>query len=417
LILYLLRGGFLLLAAAVATLYVLPFQQEREVEFGTVMLMIGSALGCAFIVIALDAFLRKKKLSAVSGLFLGLIAGLVAAYALSFVVDLVGLLTAPEVPQQARQLSALEYSQLDATGQLRYDEQRAAFSDAVEQRDAYLKLLEGAKVFIGLITCYVAISLVLQTKDDFRFVIPYVEFTKQLRGSKPTLLDSSVIIDGRITDIIDTNFLQGTLVVPKFVLDELHTIADSADKLRRARGRRGLEILQQLQENPALDIVMDENDAPGSTTDQKLVSYAQQTQAHIMTNDYNLMKIANLRGVDVVNVNELAKALRPIVLPGEKMKVRIIKAGEGATQGVGYLEDGTMVVVEHARQSIGEEVDLVVTSSLQTSAGRMIFGKTTGNGSDANSEGSPSDESRQAKSSSGDRNARTGSRNPRRRSS
>ncbi|HEX7008419.1 MAG TPA: PIN domain-containing protein, partial [Phycisphaeraceae bacterium] len=227
---------------------------------------------------------------------------------------------------------------------------------------------------------YLGISLVLQTKDDFRFVIPYVEFAKQIRGNRPTLLDTSVIVDGRVLDIVQTKVMQGLLVVPKFVLNELQAIADSADKLRRARGRRGLEILQKLQECPIVDVSIEETDPAeeGATVDQKLILLAQRLQARIMTNDYNLNKVATLRGVDVINLNDLAKAMRPVVLPGEHLSVKVVKPGEGPAQGVGYLEDGTMVVVEGGRHHLGQEVNLVVTSTLQTSAGRMIFGRYEG---------------------------------------
>ena len=230
-------------------------------------------------------------------------------------------------------------------------------------------------MLIGLVTCYLCMSLVMQTRGDFRFVIPYVEFAKEIRGNRPALLDTSVIIDGRILDIVQTQTIQGTLLVPKFVLNELQLVADSSDSLRRARGRRGLDILRKLQETSHVDVAIDDTEIEGATVDQKLVAQAQSMRARIMTNDYNLNKVATLRGVDVININDLAKALRPVALPGEQMNVKIIKTGEGPNQGVGYLEDGTMIVVENARSLIGQDVDLVVTSMLQTTAGRMIFGR------------------------------------------
>ncbi|MEE9211488.1 MAG: PIN domain-containing protein [Phycisphaeraceae bacterium] len=367
-VLYILRGAFILLVASVTMLYVLPFQKERQVDFATVVLMLGLTLGVAAAIVAIDGFVRRKRLSAISGVFLGLLAGLLAALALSFVVDLIGLLTAPEINFDLPRTAA-EYKTLSSRER-----------ELLESRQSYLNLLEGVKVFIGLVTCYLCISLVIQTKDDFRFVIPYVEFAKQVRGNRPTLLDTSVVIDGRVLDIVGTRAMQGTLIVPKFVLNELQTIADSADKLRRARGRRGLDILQKLQDNQVVEVVIEDRDAEGGNVDQKLVALAQQMQARIMTNDYNLNKIATLRGVDVINLNDLAKSLRPVVLPGEQMTVKIIKPGEGASQGIGYLEDGTMVVVEQGREVIGREIDLVVTSTLQTSAGRMIFGRLAGIG-------------------------------------
>jgi uncharacterized protein YacL len=341
-ILYILRGAFILLAAAVTSLYLLSNQWGANVDFPQFVLLLGVTIGITAAIIAIDASTQHKKLSAISGVFLGLVAGLLAAYALSFVVDLIGVLTAP-------------------------------YEDPA--REAFLNLLKGVKVIIGLITCYMGISLVLQTKDDFRFVIPYVEFAKETRGNRPILLDTSVIVDGRILDIIQTQVVQGTLVVPRFVLNELQTIADSADKLKRARGRRGLDMLQKLQDNHIVEVVIDDSDAEGAVVDQKLISFAQQIRGRVMTNDYNLNKVATLRGVDVINLNDLAKALRPVVLPGEHLYVKLVKSGEGPNQGVGYLDDGTMVVVEYGRPHMGQDVDLIVTSTLQTSAGRMIFGK------------------------------------------
>ena len=343
-ILSILRGIFILLTASVTVLYVLAYQENQKVGFFEATMMILLTLGIASVIVFADIFKRKKRLSSVSGVFLGLVAGLLAAYALSFVVDLIARLMAPT------------------------DE---------SQRVAFLNLLQGVKVFIGLVTCYLAISLVLQTKDDFRFVIPYVEFAKQIRGYKVTLLDTSVIIDGRILDIAETRVLQGPLIVPKFVLHELQAVADSQDKLKRARGRRGLDVLSKLQESTSLEVSIEDTPVEGVGVDQMLVTLAQQMQARVMTNDYNLNKIANLRGVEVVNLNDLAKAMRPTVLPGEALRVKIIRPGESANQGVGYLEDGTMVVVEHARQHVGEEIAVQVTSTLQTSAGRMIFGRAS----------------------------------------
>lgn len=342
---YLLRGGFVLLAAAIALLYVVPLQEGAEIQLGQAITVVGGTLVVALIIIIADILIRKKKLGVISGLFLGLVAGLIVGYAFGLLVDLYGLLIPPPKGVTVH---------------------------------AYESLLRGVKVFIGLITCYWGITIVLQTRGDFRFVLPYIEFARQVRGPRTLLLDSSVIIDGRIVDVIETRIVQGSLVAPKFVLDELQFIADSADKLRRARGRRGLEVLQKLQENPKVDIVIHDVDVDGANVDQKLVSLALEMQARVVTNDYNLNKICGLRGVDVVNLNDVAKALRPVALPGEIMRVKIVKPGEALSQGVGYLEDGTMVVVENARRLIGQEIEMTVTSTLQTSAGRMIFGRFDG---------------------------------------
>jgi len=190
------------------------------------------------------------------------------------------------------------------------------------------------------------------------------------------ILDTSVIIDGRIADICETGFVDGTLVVPQFVLKELQQIADSADSLRRNRGRRGLDILQRIQKMAGLDVVISDADFPDlKEVDLKLIELARSLQGKIVTNDFNLNKVAQLRGVDVLNINELANSLKPVVLPGELMKVFILKEGKEYNQGVAYLDDGTMVVVDNARKSIGKTIDIAVTSVLQTTAGKMIFGR------------------------------------------
>ncbi len=190
------------------------------------------------------------------------------------------------------------------------------------------------------------------------------------------ILDTSVIIDGRVADIAEAGFLGGTILIPQFVLRELQQIADSSDSAKRNRGRRGLDILQRIQKNHNLDVQIYEADFPNvREVDLKLIELAKQLQAPIVTNDFNLNKVAHLRGVEVLNINELANALKPVVLPGETMRVFILKEGKEYNQGVAYLDDGTMVVVDNARRLIGKNVDAVVTSVLQTTAGKMIFGR------------------------------------------
>ena len=198
---------------------------------------------------------------------------------------------------------------------------------------------------------------------------------KQSRKSYK-ILDTSVIIDGRIADIAETGFLDGTIVIPQFVLRELQLVADSADSLKRNRGRRGLDILQRLQKVATLQIQIVEDDFPTvREVDMKLIELAKLYEGKIITNDFNLNKVAQLQGVEVLNINELANSLKPIVLPGEIMKVFILKEGKEYNQGVAYLDDGTMVVVDNARKMIGKTIDISVTSVLQTTAGKMIFGK------------------------------------------
>jgi len=190
------------------------------------------------------------------------------------------------------------------------------------------------------------------------------------------ILDTSVIIDGRIADIAETGFLDGIIVIPQFVLRELQLVADSADSLKRNRGRRGLDILQRIQKLTTLDIQIVEDDYPQvREVDMKLIEMGKAYDGKIITNDFNLNKVAGLHGVQVLNINELANSLKPIVLPGETMKVFILKEGKEYNQGVAYLDDGTMVVVDNARKMIGKTIDIAVTSVLQTTAGKMIFGK------------------------------------------
>ena len=190
------------------------------------------------------------------------------------------------------------------------------------------------------------------------------------------ILDTSVIIDGRIADVCESGFLDGTLVIPQFVLKELQLVADSSDSMKRNRGRRGLDILQKIQKMSGVQVTISDADFPDiREVDLKLIELARTLQGKIVTNDFNLNKVAQLRGVAVLNVNELANSLKPVVLPGELMKVFILKEGKEYNQGVAYLDDGTMVVVDNARKMISKTIDIVVTSVLQTTAGKMIFGR------------------------------------------
>jgi len=196
------------------------------------------------------------------------------------------------------------------------------------------------------------------------------------RRGRDRVLDTSAIVDGRIVDVCETGFVDGTLVVPRFVLGELQRLADSADGLRRNRGRRGFEVLQRLQRLPEVTVEIDEREVPGVEVDDRLIALARQRGAWLVTTDYNLNKLAELHGMPVLNVNELANALRPIILPGETMTVQVLREGKEPGQGVAYLADGTMVVIEQGRRFIGQALDVVVTSVLQTAAGRMIFSRS-----------------------------------------
>lgn len=227
-----------------------------------------------------------------------------------------------------------------------------------------------------LIFCYLGMVLALRGKDEFNVIIPYVRLRRQDQIEELTLLDTSVIIDGRIMDIFKTKFLEGKIVIPRFILKELQQIADSTDPIKRQRGRRGLEILTTIQKEVGQDIVLHEEEFPEvPETDTKLVKLAKLLEAKVLTVDFNLNRVASLQGIKVLNINELANALKPVVFPGEHMQIKLLKEGKEYNQAVGYLDDGTMVVVEDARRLIGQEAKVVVTSVLQTQAGRMIFTK------------------------------------------
>ncbi len=238
--------------------------------------------------------------------------------------------------------------------------------------------MEKAAPYLYLVLTYLGAVIAVRRQEEVEAIdrgdIP-VRGGKR-RGQDMKVLDTSAIIDGRVADVYETRFLSGPLIVGRFILKELQDIADSSDGMKRARGRRGLDILQRLQEHPDIQLKIYEKDYPEvKDTDGKLVVLARELGGAIITTDFNLNKVASLQGVTVLNVNDLANALKPAVLPGESMVIYIAKEGKEKEQGVGYLDDGTMVVVEEGRRMVGKKVDVLVTSVLQTSAGRMIFTK------------------------------------------
>ena len=301
--------------------------------YGTQAALVGVAAGIliAVIIIGLEIGMGKISVRGLSGAVFGLILGLIMA---KLVTDAFSLV-----------------------------------SGAREQ-------LSLVRVTLTLIFCYLGMVIGLRGKDEFSIIIPYVRFRRQGQAEEVTLLDTSVIIDGRITDILKTKFLDGKIIIPRFVLKELQQIADSTDPTKRQRGRRGLEILHVIQKESGQDISINEEELPEiPEVDSKLVKLAKLIEAKILTVDFNLNRIASFQGVKVLNINELANVLKPVVFPGEIMQIKLLKEGKEHNQAVGYLEDGTMVVVEDARRMLGQDVRVAVTSVLQTQAGRMIFTK------------------------------------------
>jgi uncharacterized protein YacL len=336
-LIWLLRGFFGAIVISLAMLALDFIDNRTSFGFATAVVTFLGILFVGFLIVMTDLMVRNKQITSISAVYFGLLLGLLLG-PLFFV--------------------ALEPFVMDQLPR---------------------ELVQGLRLLITVICCYVSVSLLLQTKDEFRFIIPYVEFSKQVKGARPLVLDTSVIIDGRIADICDTRFIDTKLIVPRFVLQELQSIADSSDKLKRNRGRRGLEMLKRMQNNPKVDLQMHEGNVPElrevHKVDERLVVLAKVLGARVVTNDFNLNRVAQLQGVEVINLNELSNALKSVALPGETLALRLVKQGDQIGQGVGYLDDGTMVVVEQGRGHIGQDVVITVTSVLQTPAGRMIFGR------------------------------------------
>ena len=330
--LIILRCTFVLVAASVAFSVINSEALPKNPTYIPLVVLAAFMLTAAA-VIGVDVFFPKKRIDAISAVYFGLIVGLFLTYVAGVALNPL--------------LEGMAYR-------------------------------ETVRMVLGMILCYTCVSVLVQTKDDFRFVIPYVEFSKEIKGLRPCILDTSVIIDGRIADVVETNILDNQLIMPRFILAELQGIADSSDKLRRSRGRRGLDILNRLRTNGEVDLQIYDRELPemdGQPVDMKLVLLAKHLDGKLITGDYNLNKVARLHSVSVVNLNDLANAIKPVFLPGEQVDVRIVKPGEEEGQGVGYLDDGTMIVVEGGRPHVNELVRISVTSVLQTSAGRMIFGR------------------------------------------
>jgi uncharacterized protein YacL len=246
-------------------------------------------------------------------------------------------------------------------------------SGLFEKVDENTRLLVRLGLFLAF--SYIGIVLAMRSnKEDFSLIIPYVRFAPRNKPDNLLLLDTSAIIDGRIADLIEANFLEGIIVVPRFVLKELQQVADSNDAIKRARGRRGLEMLNRIQRNPRNEVKIHDGDYPEEKeVDTKLIHLARNLGAKLFTNDYNLSKLAELQSINFVNMHELAKSLKSILLPGEMLTLRVVREGKDKGQGIGYLPDGTMVVINNAQAHVGQQVQAEVQNSLQTGAGVIIF--------------------------------------------
>ncbi|MBA2621940.1 MAG: TRAM domain-containing protein [Acidobacteria bacterium] len=332
------RAGFIVLLALIGFL-LNPLADVRSLGEMDVLTrrVISAALGAliAVCVVGLEMRVRRASLKTLIGAAIGSIVGIVGAFLIGVLISIQKVEAVPAEMQTFLTISLAFFM-------------------------GYIGLVVGAAKgeFIDLTVLGGIFSDKNSLKRDYK------------------ILDTSVIIDGRIADVAETGFLGGTLIIPQFILTELQQVADSPDSSKRQRGRRGLDMLQRLRNNSSLDIQIIETDFPAvKEVDLKLIELGKQLEAVIITNDFNLNKVSQLRDVNVLNVNELANALKPVVLPGEAMRVFILKEGKEYNQGVAYLDDGTMVVVDNARRLIGKTADVAVTSVLQTTAGKMIFGR------------------------------------------
>jgi uncharacterized protein YacL len=340
--LIILRAIYFLICASAVAAFVHPSNKPPEIVEGHEIVAFLTIMLLTQLATLVDVFIPRKRIEVISAVYFGLLIGVLLSYLMVQAINPV-------------------------------------FA-AMKNMEVYRG---GIILVLTLIITYLSTSLLVQTRDDFRFVIPYVEFSRELKGIRPLVLDSSALIDGRISDVVETKILDSKMIVPDFVLKEVQDIADSQDKNRRMRGRRGLDVLAKLQQIPHAEVhVYDtkkwESDLRMMTVDQRLVALAKKLNGRIVTSDFNLNRVAAVQGVDVINLNDVANSLRPRYLPGDVLKVRVLREGESPGQGVGYLDDGTMVVCEQARDAIGKEIEATVTSVLQSSSGRMIFTRPNG---------------------------------------
>ena len=306
-------------------------------SLGGVNSLISAGLGFigGVVIVTFEAFTRRVSLKGLSSAVFGIILGLIIAWIFSATLD-----------------------------QFHFPENFPA------------EIIQNIKLIVTFIFVYLGLTLGVKGKDEFNLVIPYVKFKRQSQREEAIVVDTSSIIDGRILDIVKTGFIEAKFVVPRFILNELHALADSTDHMKRQKGKRGIEILHSLKKESKIEVEVSEQNVDSvKSVDEKIIKLAQTIDAEVLTTDYNLNRIAQLQGVKVLNINDLANALKPTFIAGQRFSLKLIKEGKEHNQAVGYLEDGTMVVVENSRRLVGKTVSIEVTSILQSSSGRIVFTK------------------------------------------
>lgn len=337
LVLFTLRAIYLgLLLAITVVIFLGDSTSHQQVITGEQWNGVISVMIFGAIIVGFDILTPDKKLASIFSILVGLIAGLLVTVAVGELLDLI------------------------------------AISWTAENESTSLTF-QIIKIAIGISIIYLCISIVLTTKDSFRLVVPYIEFTKQSRGSRPLLLDSSAFIDSRIEPLISTGMIEMPIIAPEFVLTELQTLADSNDSRKRAKGRRGLATAGRLQQQQHIQFSVDKTDFPTIGVDNKLIELAAYSKFRIVTTDYNLEKLARIKNIPVLNLNALSHSLRPQAMPGEQLQLTVVRVGEEPSQGIGYLPDGTMVVIDGAGSHVGQSIIVNVSNTLQTSMGQMVF--------------------------------------------
>ena len=305
---------------------------------GNSLVFAGLGFTGGVVLVSFETFTRRASLKGLSSAVFGIILGLIIAWIFSATLD------------------------------------RFHFPEEISQ-----DFLHSIKLIVTFIFVYLGLTLGVKGKDEFNLVIPYVKFKRQSQREEAAIVDTSSIIDGRILDIVKTGFIEAKFLVPRFVLNELQALADSTDHMKRQKGKRGIEILHSLKKEPNIEVeISDQNVDSVKSVDEKIIKLAQTKDAEVLTTDYNLNRIAQLQGVKVLNINDLANALKPTFIAGQRFSLKLIKEGKEHNQAVGYLEDGTMVVVENSRRLVGKIVNIEVTSILQSSSGRIVFTKLAG---------------------------------------